>query len=174
MNKKTKNFSDLSKKQKDKIISDSCEGANEEQAELLEESKRIKIVNWITDNLTYKNEFGNIELSLSLKQLELLLGFISKLLEEEKKDKHKTTPQEGFIGILTDEEAREMKERISLFKKNFDDDLAKRNKEISRLKHKDDDEPTKANYYAKGYRDGMKETINSIIETLKEEYKQIK
>ena len=35
MNKKTKNFSDLSKKQKDKIISDSCEGANEEQAELL-------------------------------------------------------------------------------------------------------------------------------------------
>ncbi|MCK9304931.1 MAG: hypothetical protein M0P27_05990, partial [Bacteroidales bacterium] len=47
-------------------------------------------------------------------------------------------------------------------------------KEISRLKHKDDDEPTKADYYAKGYRDGMKETINSIIETLKEEYKQIK
>ena len=35
MNKKTKNFSDLSKEQKDKIISDSCEGANEEQAELL-------------------------------------------------------------------------------------------------------------------------------------------
>ena len=35
MNKKTKNLSDLSKKQKDKIISDSCEGANEEQAELL-------------------------------------------------------------------------------------------------------------------------------------------
>ncbi|HPM39243.1 MAG TPA: hypothetical protein PLF97_02685 [Candidatus Pacearchaeota archaeon] len=35
MNKKTKNFSDLSKKQKDKIISDCCEGANEEQAELL-------------------------------------------------------------------------------------------------------------------------------------------
>lgn len=35
MNKKTKNFSDLSKKQKDKIISDSCEGANEEQAKLL-------------------------------------------------------------------------------------------------------------------------------------------
>jgi hypothetical protein len=35
MNKKTKNFSDLSKEQKDKIISDCCEGANEEQAELL-------------------------------------------------------------------------------------------------------------------------------------------
>ena len=35
MNKKTKNVSDLSKKQKDKIISDCCEGANEEQAELL-------------------------------------------------------------------------------------------------------------------------------------------
>ena len=39
MNKKTKNFSDLSKKQKDKIISDSCEGANEEQAELLNSVK---------------------------------------------------------------------------------------------------------------------------------------
>jgi hypothetical protein len=35
MNKKTKNYSDLSKEQKDKIISDCCEGANEEQAELL-------------------------------------------------------------------------------------------------------------------------------------------
>jgi len=35
MNNETKNFSDLSKKQKDKIISDCCEGANEEQAELL-------------------------------------------------------------------------------------------------------------------------------------------
>ena len=108
---------------------------NEEQAELLEESKRIKIVNWITDNLTCKNEFGNIELSLSLKQLELLLGFISDLLEEERR---------------------------------------KKDKEISRLKHKDDDEPTKANYYAKGYRDGIKETIDSIIETLEEQYKQIK
>ncbi len=84
MNKKTKNFSDLSKKQKDKIISDSCEGANEEQAELLEESKRIKIVNWITDNLTYKNEFGRIELSILLKQLELLIGFIFVLLEEQR------------------------------------------------------------------------------------------
>ena len=40
MNKKTKNFSDLSKKQKDKIISDSCEGANEEQAKLLLEFNR--------------------------------------------------------------------------------------------------------------------------------------
>jgi len=37
-------------------------------------------------------------------------------------------PKEGFIGILTDDEAREMKERISLFKKSFDDDLARRNK----------------------------------------------
>jgi len=34
----------------------------------------------------------------------------------------------GFIGILTDDEAREMKEGISLFKKRFDDDLARRNK----------------------------------------------
>lgn len=38
------------------------------------------------------------------------------------------TYREGFIGILTDDEAREMKERISLFKKSFDDDLARRNK----------------------------------------------
>lgn len=37
-------------------------------------------------------------------------------------------PKEGFIGILTDEEAREMKERISLLKKSFDDDLERRNK----------------------------------------------
>lgn len=36
------------------------------------------------------------------------------------------TFREGFIGILTDEEAREMKEGISLFKKRFDDDLARR------------------------------------------------
>ena len=36
--------------------------------------------------------------------------------------------KEGFIGMLTDDEAREMKERISLFKKSFDDDLARRNK----------------------------------------------
>jgi hypothetical protein len=33
----------------------------------------------------------------------------------------------GFIGILTDEEAREMKAGIGLFKKRFDDDLARRN-----------------------------------------------
>lgn len=46
-------------------------------------------------------------------------------------------------------------------------------KEISRLKHKDDDEPTKANYYAKGYRNGIKETLNTIIEALEEQYKQI-
>jgi hypothetical protein len=123
------------KNQKIDIKKKVIEGMNEEQAELLEESKRIKIVNWITDNLTCKNEFGNIELSLSLKQLELLLGFISDLLEEERR---------------------------------------KKDKEISRLKHKDDDEPTKANYYAKGYRDGIKETIDSIIETLEEQYKQIK
>ncbi|MCX6785857.1 MAG: hypothetical protein NTZ18_03355 [Candidatus Komeilibacteria bacterium] len=34
----------------------------------------------------------------------------------------------SFIGILTDDEAKEMKEGISLFKKSFDDDLARRNK----------------------------------------------
>ena len=38
------------------------------------------------------------------------------------------TYREGFIGILTDDEARGMKEGISLFKKHFDDDLARRNK----------------------------------------------
>jgi len=35
--------------------------------------------------------------------------------------------QDAFIGILTDEEAREMKAGIGLFKKRFDDDLARRN-----------------------------------------------
>lgn len=34
----------------------------------------------------------------------------------------------GFIGILTDEEAGEMRAGIGLFKKRFDDDLARRNK----------------------------------------------
>tara|TARA_B100000745_G_C20018442_1_gene346239 strand:- start:392 stop:697 length:306 start_codon:yes stop_codon:yes gene_type:complete len=34
----------------------------------------------------------------------------------------------GFIGILTDEEADEMKAGIELFKKRFDDDLTRRNK----------------------------------------------
>lgn len=33
---------------------------------------------------------------------------------------------DGFIGILTDEEAREMKAGIGLFRKRFDDDLARR------------------------------------------------
>ena len=108
MNKKTKNFSDLSKKQKDKIISDSCEGANEEQAKLLLE-------------LTEKEK-------------------------EKENDKEQAKQAESYLSLV---------------------------KEISRLKHKDDDEPTKANYYAKGYRDGMKETLNTIIETLEEQYKQI-
>ena len=110
MNKKTKNFSDLSKKQKDKIISDSCEGANEEQAKLL---------------------------------LELI-----KKEKEEEKDIEQAKQSEGYLFLVI--------------------------KEIIRLKHKNDDEPTRANYYARGYRDGIKETIDSIIETLKEEYKQIK
>lgn len=48
------------------------------------EKETTKIVNWITDNLTYKNEFGRIELSISLKQLELLIGFIFVLLEEQR------------------------------------------------------------------------------------------
>lgn len=41
-------------------------------------------------------------------------------------------PKEGFIGILTDDEAREMKEKINLFRKRFDDDLARRNKILFR------------------------------------------
>jgi len=107
---KTKNFSDLSKKQKDKIISDSCEGANEEQAKLL---------------------------------LELI-----KKEKEEEKDIEQAKQSEGYLFLVI--------------------------KEIIRLKHKNDDEPTRANYYARGYRDGIKETIDSIIETLEEQYKQIK
>jgi len=110
MNKKTKNFSDLSKKQKDKIISDCCEGANEEQAKLL---------------------------------LELI-----KKEKEEEKDIEQAKQSEGYLFLVI--------------------------KEIIRLKHKNDDEPTRANYYARGYRDGIKETIDSIIETLEEQYKQIK
>ncbi len=110
MNKKTKNFSDLSKKQKDKIISDSCEGANEEQAKLL---------------------------------LELV-----KKEKEEENDIERAKQAEGYLSLVI--------------------------KEIIRLKHRNDDEPTKADYYAKGYRDGMKETLNTIIETLEEQYKQIK
>ena len=110
MNKKTENFSDLSKEQKDKIISDCCEGANEEQAELL---------------------------------LELI-----KKEKEEEKDIEQATQSEGYLFLVI--------------------------KEIIRLKHKNDDEPTRANYYARGYRDGIKETIDSIIETLEEQYKQIK
>ena len=33
----------------------------------------------------------------------------------------------GFIGVLTDDEARETRAGIELFKKRFDDDLARRN-----------------------------------------------
>lgn len=36
--------------------------------------------------------------------------------------------RESFIGILSDEEAREMKERIALFKKRFNDDFARKHK----------------------------------------------
>lgn len=38
------------------------------------------------------------------------------------------TYRDSFIGILTDEEARELKEGLGLFKKRFDDDLARRHK----------------------------------------------
>lgn len=36
------------------------------------------------------------------------------------------TYREGFIGILTDDEAREMREKLSLFKKRFNDDFARK------------------------------------------------
>ena len=39
-----------------------------------------------------------------------------------------STPKESFIGMLTDNEASEMREEISLFKKRFNDDFDKRNK----------------------------------------------
>lgn len=35
-------------------------------------------------------------------------------------------PKEGFIGILTDDEAMEMREKLGLFKKRFNDDFAKK------------------------------------------------
>lgn len=36
------------------------------------------------------------------------------------------TYREGFIGILTDDEAMEMREKLGLFKKRFNDDFAKK------------------------------------------------
>jgi len=36
--------------------------------------------------------------------------------------------QESFIGVLTDEEARYMRNRLNLFRKRFNEDLARRNK----------------------------------------------
>ena len=35
-------------------------------------------------------------------------------------------PKEGFIGILTDEEADKAKEKLKAFKKRFNDDFAKK------------------------------------------------
>ena len=81
------------------------------------------------------------------EQAKLLLELIKKEKEEEK-DIEQAKQSEGYLFLVI--------------------------KEIIRLKHKNDDEPTRANYYARGYRDGIKETIDSIIETLEEQYKQIK
>jgi len=81
------------------------------------------------------------------------------------------------IGVANEEQAKLL---LELIKKDIEQAkqlegyLSLVIKEIIRLKHKDDDEPTRANYYARGYRDGIKETIDSIIETLEEQYKQIK
>ena len=37
-------------------------------------------------------------------------------------------PRDSFIGSISDEEAEKMEKEVSLFKKRFDDDLARRNK----------------------------------------------
>ena len=91
--------------------------------------------------------------------------------------KQKIDIKKKVIGVANEEQAKLI---LGLIKKDIEQ--AKQSegylflviKEIIRLKHKNDDEPTRANYYARGYRDGIKETIDSIIETLEEQYKQIK
>ena len=91
--------------------------------------------------------------------------------------KEKIDIKKKVIGVANEEQAKLL---LELIKKDIEQAkqlegyLSLVIKEIIRLKHKDDDEPTRANYYARGYRDGIKETIDSIIETLEEQYKQIK
>jgi len=91
--------------------------------------------------------------------------------------KQKIDIKKKVIGVANEEQAKLL---LELIKKDIEQAkqlegyLSLVIKEIIRLKHKDDDEPTRANYYARGYRDGIKETIDSIIETLEEQYKQIK
>ena len=91
--------------------------------------------------------------------------------------KQKIDIKKKVIGVANEEQAKLI---LELIKKDIEQAkqlegyLSLVIKEIIRLKHKDDDEPTRANYYARGYRDGIKETIDSIIETLEEQYKQIK
>jgi len=148
MNKKTKNFSDLSKKQKDKIISDSCEGANEEQAELLnsvnddwikkfiEQGAEIEHNRWSRwqSYLFSKSEWTKdgylIPRELCFRWQKQIDTPYSELSEKEKESDKKEV--ENYLPILY-----ELLEKIK-------------------------------------YKDKIEETINSIIETLKEEYKQIK
>ena len=91
--------------------------------------------------------------------------------------KQKIDIKKKVIGVANEEQAKLL---LELIKKDIEQAkqlegyLSLVIKEIIRLKDKDDDEPTRANYYARGYRDGIKETIDSIIETLEEQYKQIK
>jgi len=91
--------------------------------------------------------------------------------------KQKIDIKKKVIGVANEEQAKLL---LELIKKDIEQAkqlegyLSLVIKEIIRLKHKDDDEPTRANYYARGYRDGIKETIDTIIETLEEQYKQIK
>ena len=91
--------------------------------------------------------------------------------------KQKIDIKKKVIGVANEEQAKLL---LELIKKDIEQAkqlegyLSLVIKEIIRLKDKDDDEPTRANYYARGYRDGIKETIDSIIETFEEQYKQIK
>lgn len=145
MNKKTKNFSDLSKKQKDKIISDCCEGANEEQAELLnsvnddwikkfiEQGAEIEHNRWARwqSYLFSKSEWTKdgylIPKELCFKWQKQIDTPYSELSEKEKESDKKEV--ENYLPILY-----ELLEKIK-------------------------------------YKDKIEETINSIMEILKEQIK---
>ena len=145
MNKKTKNFSDLSKKQKDKIISDCCEGANEEQAELLnsvnddwikkfiEQGAEIEHNRWSRwqSYLFSKSEWTKdgylIPKELCFKWQKQIDTPYSELSEKEKESDKKEV--ENYLPILY-----ELLEKIK-------------------------------------YKDKIEETINSIMEILKEQIK---
>ncbi|MFA4998789.1 MAG: hypothetical protein WC514_02105 [Candidatus Paceibacterota bacterium] len=66
--------------------------------------------------------FGGTITGLEITLNPTRLGIFFPSAEETK------LAQDGFIGIISDEEAKEMKEEVGLFKKKFDDDLTTRNK----------------------------------------------